>query len=201
MKAVRLVAIVVILAVLALAVWYKESENPEEARRRELARVRPDVTDPDFLATICSTKNTLVFKVQVRKVNPKADKQFVKFDMPVGLKLTDKNGKVYALPRGGCRYSEEVDDPFTSKDPPVLDSIDRLSRVIRDNLPPGVYQVTPLVRIHETGKHRLRGPYADGGTVAVPAANSLKITLKRIAPIGGPAPRRRQQHSDTSNGK
>lgn len=181
MKYARL-AIVILLILAALGAWVtwsREKERSAELLRRQRALApRPNVSDADFLSTLYPTKDPSVFTVGVKKVNPKSDKQFSALFISMALVLTDKNGKVYgAAGFGAGKYFEEVGDFHWPKNP-TTDSAMSCLRVVKSNLHPGTYMVTPFVRITEVGKHVLRGgPYADGG-VSVPAANSVAITIK-----------------------
>jgi hypothetical protein len=139
-----------------------------------------DVVDRDFVATISATNTPLVLDVKIQKVSKEAKKQIDAWPPVVDFVLKDSNGKVYkpdykAMPT----YTEGVDATFGDirKSGPA-DSISGKVRLRTTDLKAGSYTVTPQVRIQETGEGALSGPYNDGGTVAVPAGNSLKVNIQ-----------------------
>ena len=178
---VRPLGIVILLILAALGAWVtwsREKERSAEFLRRERALApRPDVSDPVFRSTISPTKDPLVFKVEVKKVNPKSDKQFSALFISMALVLTDKNGKVYGAAgfgagkvlRGSGRFplAQEPDRRFGYEL-----STGREEQPASRNL----YGHTFCAN-HGGREACLRGPYADGG-VSVPAAKFATITIK-----------------------
>ncbi|OFX14431.1 MAG: hypothetical protein A2Z18_07930 [Armatimonadetes bacterium RBG_16_58_9] len=154
-----------------------------DARKRWTARERPDVVDRDFTALITKTDNPYVFGIEIKKVNPKANKKIGGLGgCVVDLVLRDSSGRVVSAD------VIEITDVLGSLKPPV-DSLKGKVRLIR-GLPLGTYVVQPRVRIQEVGKDAVRGHlYADGGTVAVPAGNSVKVRVKEpwlVKPVRDP---------------
>lgn len=139
-----------------------------------------DVVDHDFAVTIRKTSEPYVFEVEVKKVNPKADKKIGGPGGVVDLVLEDGSGKVFAAdkPWEGPKYARELTKVFEWPRSSAVASMKGKVQLIRGSLPAGKYKVEPRARFAEVGKDRLHGPYPDGGTVAIPAANSVEIQIK-----------------------
>jgi len=138
----------------------------------------PDPPDKDFAATISSTKHPLVFRITVKLVNPKADKGIGPAPAFVDVVLESTNGAVFAGKPLTQTYVEEVDWAFSSEDrKPGLKTLSGRVRLLKSKLPKGQYTLRPVVRVVETGKDALHGPHTDFGSVAVPAGNSVKVTV------------------------
>ncbi|MEN6370440.1 MAG: hypothetical protein ABFD64_00345 [Armatimonadota bacterium] len=163
------VAIVVVVAVVGNHAF----------KRWSYIRATTDVTDRDFIATISTTDTPLVVDVEVSKVNPVARKQIKGIPKVFDLSFKSKSGHVY-----GGKYTGQIQYASLVSGKPFIfgkpsDSLRYRLRIITTNLKPGTYKVSPYVRITESGDDALSGPYADGGTVAVPAGNSIKVTIKK----------------------
>lgn len=140
-----------------------------------------DVVDKDFTATISTTGTPFVYMVTVKRVNSKADKKISSRErVIVDLTLKDSQGKVYTGGLFERAYAEEVNYEFDPTDKlPELPTQSGRVRLIKKGLPPGTYTVKPNVRIVETGKDAIHGPYTDMGSVAVPAGNSIQVTITK----------------------
>lgn len=138
-----------------------------------------DVLDPDFVATISPTNTPMLFNIEIRKVNPKVDKSIGSFPVIVDFSLTDSSGKVYEadLSEQG-KYAKEVGNVFDAIRQSETTYLKGRVQLVKQNSTPGVYKVAPRMRIIEIGKDAKRGPYPDGGTVAIKAGNSIKVTIK-----------------------
>lgn len=151
------------------------------ARERAVrAKLSSDVVDHDFVAIISNTNDPYIFGVEVKKVNSKGDKQIGALGGMVDLALTDRSGKKFTTdqPWDVAKYAEEVTEVFEWPRKTSVTSLKGKVKLIKTNLPPGTYTVEPRARFAESGKDRLSGPCSDGGSVAIPAGNSVKVTVK-----------------------
>jgi hypothetical protein len=139
--------------------------------------VTQEKVDHDFMADIYTTSDPEIVKIRVRKINPNVDKLISFVPVQVDVVFKDSHGKVYSGPVGIPTYAKAIDLTFGLRN---VDSrnIEGRVRLVKAYLPPGTYTVTPKVRIVESGKDMITGPYRDGGSVAVPSANSLRITVR-----------------------
>jgi len=156
---------------------------------RHPASSRTDIVDRDFAAFIAKTDDPFAFWIEIRKVNPKADKKIGGLCCVVDLALRDSSGKRYAADYGeGRKHGREVTEVFEWPKPSA-DFVKGKVRLLRGALPPGSYTVEPRMRIVEAGEDRVSGPYADMGSVAVPAGNSVKVRLSEhwlVKPVRDP---------------
>lgn len=129
-----------------------------------------DVIDRDFAATIAPTSDPLAFVITVKKVNLKSRKEIVEGGNQFGLTIKNATGGILSEPDSYKQKLTRVSQSTKS----ILCRV----RVFPQGLPSGLYTIEPKVRILETGKDALSGPYSDGGSVAIPAHNTLTITIK-----------------------
>ena len=144
-------------------------------------KIPKDIIDKDFVATISATKTPLIFRIHIKCVNPKVDKKISSRErIFVDLTLKDNKGKVYTGELLRQTYAEEINYEFdpTDKVPEVSIHTGRV-RLIKKGLPPGRYTIEPKVRIVESGKDAVHGQYMDMGSVAVPADNSMIVTISK----------------------
>lgn len=140
--------------------------------KREASRDRADVVDRDFTALIAKTSDPYVFAVEIKKTNPKANKKIGGLACAVELSVTDAYGKAFNT------TSEEITQVFGALRSTPVDCLKGNIRLMKSGLPAGTYTVRPRVRIQEVGKDKLTGPHPDGGTVAIPAANSVQVVVR-----------------------
>jgi len=139
---------------------------------------REDVLDRDFVAMIHPTKTRLTFVVEVRKVSEYTRKQISVRPIYVDLTVEDSSGHVLTEGIGLRRYIGSVSGNAVGSRKRPSESVTVMVGLATDELKPGLYEVEPRVRIIETGEDRLRGPYGDGGSVAVPSGNSVKVEIR-----------------------
>ncbi|MEN6520055.1 MAG: hypothetical protein ABFD46_02750 [Armatimonadota bacterium] len=149
-------------------------------RVHTLAAARKDTVDRDFVATIQKTEDPYEFEISIKKTNKHVDKKIGGFAVVADLALRDSKGRVFpAEDDVNLSYAVEIGETFGIIMPPYMDSLTSKVRLIRRDLPLGDYIIQPRIRILEDGKDRLRGTlYCDGGTVAVPAGNSVKVKVQ-----------------------
>ncbi|MCX6343901.1 MAG: hypothetical protein NT018_02360 [Armatimonadetes bacterium] len=150
------------------------------SQKKNVAAKQPsDVIDRDFVAHISKTSDPYVFEVTIKKVNSKVDKQISGLGGMVDLTLTNSSGKKFATdqPWDGAKYAKEVTEVFEWPRKANVTSLTGKVKLIKTNLPPGTYTIEPRARFSESGKDRLSGPCPDGGTVSIPAGNSVEIVL------------------------
>lgn len=150
------------------------------SQKRSVIKQPVDVIDHDFVAHISKTSDPYVFEVTINKVNSKVDKQIAGLGGMVDLTLTNSSGKKFTTdqPWDDAKYAKEVTEVFEWPRKTNVTSLTGKVKLIKNNLPPGNYAVEPRARFSESGKDRLSGPCPDGGTVSIPAGNSLTITIK-----------------------
>lgn len=155
------------------------SVRQSQITKKQLEEGRKDIIDRDFVATISKTEKPIVFTVSVKRVNRNVDKKIGSFALVVDFVLRDRRGKVFAAKPGNWpKYAEGIGPAFEKMRPFPVDSFSGTVKLIPKDLSPGKYQVEPYVRINEIGKDALRGPYTDGGSVAVPAGNKITLEIK-----------------------
>lgn len=138
-----------------------------------------DVVDPSFMATITSTNETNIFLVEVKRVNHAVDKTINSHhEVFVDFELVDENNRSYKGDFQIKTFSEKVGDDFSPNDIyPYPSSRKGRVKLVTTNLSPGTYIIKPNVRIVEEGKDRVGNLRAEAGSVAVPAGNSIKVTI------------------------
>ncbi len=147
-------------------------------RQRSMARASEDVTDKDFMATISSTETPFLINIDVRKVNPRVQKQIHSWPLTIDFILEDSAGRVYQGKFGESKYAHEISGSAFDMSRKPANEVSGKVRIITKGLKSGTYKVTPVVRIVEIGVDALHGPYLDCGSVAVPAKNSISIVVK-----------------------
>lgn len=168
-----------LLLFLSAALIVTSGCGPKPPSAHVIPAAKPkDVVDNDFIATIATTKEPLVFLVKVKLVNTKVDKKIHRAPGFVDLELRSRDsGRVYKGPTLTPTYSEEVEPIFHSTKRSAPNRLSSRVRLFKEKLPRGSYEVRPVVRIVEIGKDALHGPYTDSGSVAVPAGNFVKVSL------------------------
>jgi hypothetical protein len=171
MKRLFIGIIILVIAAIAISVY--------AVRQHILAQAGNDVTDRDFIATISSTDTPLLVSLNVRKVNPRAQKQIKSLPIAVDFILEDSTGRVYRSEYlGQSKYAFQVSGSAFDMNRGPANEVSGKVRIVTKSLKAGTYKVTPVVRIVETGKAASKGPYNDCGSVAVPAKNSISIVIK-----------------------
>jgi len=133
-----------------------------------------DVVDRDFAATIAPTKDPMTFTVKVEKVNPKPRKELI--EQMTWMNCTIKNAAGQVISRSMSGYVQNLGRVSSGGE--YTTSLVARFRIIPGKLSPGSYVIEPKVRAVESGKDQLSSMLQDGGSVAIPASNSLTITLK-----------------------
>jgi len=148
--------------------------------RKQLMDTTPAL-DRDFVAIIYPTKMPLVYTLEIRKINKRADKQIRLTAVMMDFILRDSSGKMYASEDGGHpRYAEPLSgDAFDLNRRGASDVRTGKVRLRTAGLKPGIYEIRPQVRIWEVGTDRVTNPPANGSPyVAIPAGNSVKVTIR-----------------------
>jgi hypothetical protein len=130
-----------------------------------------DVVDHDFIATIAPTPDPMTFIVRVERVNLRPRKEFAEGGHLFHLAARNAAGQSFTVPVGRTQGLVPASSGANSMECRI--------RIFPQRLPPGVYTVEPRMRILETGADAVSGPYADFGTVAVPAGNSVSVVIKK----------------------
>lgn len=135
------------------------------------------IIDKDFSASIATTDKLMVFVIKVEKVNPKVRKLIEPEGMTSGVIIKNEQGNLVVDTLGRCNNTAVWIKDAVITQPNQTTAIKRF-RLQPMSLPPGTYILEPDVRILEYGEDAVHSMIPDGGTVGVPARNSVRFTVK-----------------------
>jgi hypothetical protein len=175
---------IVIMSLAALLPWYPARRTvsfPPPPQPPGPYVDSRDIEDRDFVAKMFATKDPNVFLIEVKLINPKVDKAIYSHERVfVDFALTSIDGTILSGPPLEQTYAAEVNYSFDPTDAkPELNYKRGYVRLLTWKCPPDLYRVEPKVRIVEVGEDSVHGPYTDMGSVAVPAGNSVQITVAK----------------------
>lgn len=133
-----------------------------------------DVIDNDFLATITPTNDPTTFVVKVEKINPKPQKELIEQMTWINITIKTVAGTVISKSLSG--YIQNLGRVSSGGE--YTTSLVAKFHIVQGKLSPGSYILEPKVRAVESGKDALSSMLQDGGSVAIPAHNTLTITIK-----------------------
>ena len=170
---------VLLLAVtVVLWVWNGHVDWPQVIARKWMAN--REKIDCDFSATIQRTKEPYVFIVTVNKVYASRKALICRWaGIQYGFTLRNSRGAEIKGRPGNPAYGEELGNGYSNWPPKDAATVTAKVRMVTKAIPPGTYTILPDVRIMESGDERLSGMYKDFGSVAVPAGNSVTVTVKK----------------------
>jgi len=181
MARIRTVLLCLLLLVLVVVVpwlWNGRIDWPNAILHKWMASRK--TVDYDFVATMEGTKDQHIFIVRIKKVNPRPAKLISPLPVQVDFTLrNDASGKTLRGVPGEWKYAEEVAALSLAERRRDMAAVSGNVRLITKEVPPGVYTVEPLAVIIESGPDRLSGPREYCGGVAVPAGNSVTVTVKK----------------------